>query len=85
MVMFAFASCDKNEKESRVIVVSGSGDITPKLNEFRNLLGSTLNTTRGHMEGRREINWDGVPDMFATQKIPFDFFNPVADGSSENL
>ena len=78
LVMLALVSCDKKENESRVIVVSGTGDITSKVNEFRNLLGSTLNTTKGKTEGRRELNWDGVPDMFATQKIPFDFFNPVA-------
>ena len=85
LVMLAFVSCDKKENESRVIVVSGTGDITSKVNEFRNLLGSTLNTTKGKTEGRRELNWDGVPDMFATQKIPFDFFNPVVDGSPVNL
>ena len=85
VAMFAFGSCDKNNKEPQVVVVAGNGDITSKINEFRNLLGSTLNTTKGHTEGRRELNWDGVPDMFASQKIPFDFFNPVADGSPENL
>ncbi|HEX6190995.1 MAG TPA: hypothetical protein VFZ42_01470 [Chitinophagaceae bacterium] len=85
LAAFIFASCDKESDTPRPVIISGTGNITAKVNEFRALLGSTLNTTKGHTEGRREINWDGVPDMFATQKLPFDFFNPVADGSPENL
>ena len=83
--VFILASCEKEKDKPLAIVVAGSGDITGKLNEFRNLLGTTLNTTTGHTDGRREINWDGVPDLFATQKLPFDFFNPVIDGSPEGL
>src|SRR5437879_11988590 len=51
-------------------VVKGSGDIAPKMDEFRTLLGAdnggapTQNAT-----GRREINWDAVPDDLASPKI----------------
>src|SRR5262245_1746747 len=84
----ALASCTKEKNEKPVteaIVISASGNITPKVNEFRMMLGDVLNTTPGQTSGRREINWDGVPDMFATQKIPSDFFNPTAPGSNTSL
>jgi hypothetical protein len=80
--------CEKEDNEKpapEAIVLSASGDINPKLNEFRALLGNVLNTTPGQTSGRREINWDAVPDTYATQKLPSDFFNPVAPGSPEGL
>lgn len=86
-VVIAAISCkkEKNDAPPEAIIVSASGDITAKVNEFRTLLGDVLNTTPGQTSGRREINWDGVPDIFATQKIPSDFFNPVAPGSPAAL
>lgn len=75
------ASCENDTKNPEPIVIASSGDITASIDAFRNLLGSVLNTTTGQTTGRREINWDGVPDIFSSQKIPFNFFNPVAAGS----
>jgi hypothetical protein len=75
-----FASCAKEEQEPVAVVFSASGDINAKLNEFRNQLGA-LNTTTGQTTGRREINWDGVPDDKTGIKLPQDFFNPVSAGS----
>jgi hypothetical protein len=77
-------SCDKDEPESQVLVFSASGDITNKLQEFRQKLGS-LNTVPGNTGGRREINWDAVPDSFETVNLPTDFFNPLGPGASPGL
>ncbi|AQG80475.1 hypothetical protein [Spirosoma montaniterrae] len=60
----------------RFTQVSGSGDITAKVNEFRALLGDPLNTTPNQTAGRREVNWDGVPaNLTNTNTFPGDFFN----------
>src|SRR5262245_46279509 len=69
-------SCEK-DTESDVVVVTGNGNISGKVDEFRQLLGATLNTTPGAVGGRREINWEGVPDSMLAKTLPIDFFNPV--------
>jgi hypothetical protein len=88
MVLLTITSC-KKEKDTntapQAIVVAGSGDITVKVNEFRNLLGAVINTTPGHTDGRREINWDAVPDAYIGQKLPSDFFNPIDPGAEAAL
>lgn len=79
---FLFAGCSKEEQQPQAVVFSATGDVNGKLNEFRTQLG-TLNTTVGQTTGRREINWDGVPDNMTGAKLPGDFFNPTAPGSPE--
>lgn len=75
--VLAFTSCKKEEaKQSTATVFKSSGDITATLTDFRNGLGN-VNTTTGAVGGRREINWDGVPDELLNKPLPFDFFNPV--------
>ncbi|MBC7937000.1 MAG: hypothetical protein H7Y86_16755 [Rhizobacter sp.] len=79
-------SCSKDketEAENELQVFAASGDITGKLNEFRQRLGGQLNTSPGNETGRREINWDAVPDSFENVNLPADFFNPV--GPSANV
>lgn len=74
-------ACDDKTEESptpavRFTQVSGSGNITAKVAEFRTLLGEPLNTTPNQTAGRREVNWDGVPAAQTnTNTFPGDFFN----------
>jgi hypothetical protein len=58
-------------------VVTGSGDIGPDLRTFRGLLGANNGGEPGrHRRGRRELNWDAVPDRFAAPNaLPSNFFN----------
>jgi hypothetical protein len=76
-------SCKKEKQQPVAVVFSATGDVNSKISEFRNQLG-TLNTTTGQNSGRREINWDGVPDNMTGLKLPGDFFNPTTPGSPES-
>jgi hypothetical protein len=63
-------------------VVSGAGDVTPLVEEYRAILGEPNNgsTLGSQPTGRREINWDGVPDQFAAPNfLPADFFNATQE------
>jgi hypothetical protein len=73
-----FSSCEKEKKEDdNVIVITSAGNIENDVNRFRQLLGDPLNTTTGATTGRREINWDGVPDSLQGKQLPNNFFNPT--------
>jgi hypothetical protein len=62
------------EPKPEAIVFKAAGDISAALSEFRELLG-TLNTAPGAAGGRREINWDAVPDDKTNNNLfPGDFF-----------
>jgi len=71
----------KKEHEENVIVISGSGNITARVDEFRHLLGDKLNTTPGAVGGRREINWDGVPPNMLGKPLPANFLNNTEVGA----
>lgn len=62
---------------SRPTVVSAAGDITAAVERYRALLGpDNGGAPGGSANGRREINWDGVPDDSAAPALlPPDFFN----------
>ena len=63
-----------------VTIVSASGDITPAVGRYRDLLGSLNLNVKGQQPGnRREINWDGVPAGFTNNDLfPGDFFNATS-------
>jgi hypothetical protein len=62
-------------------VVTGAGDIQAKVDQFRGLLGpDNGGAPKGDPDGRREINWDAVPDeLAAPNALPADFFNGKQD------
>jgi|SRR5919108_5170033 hypothetical protein len=63
------------------VVFEASGaspsDIQPAVDSFRAFLGTLNPNVPGSFpDGRREINWDGVPDAFsAPNNLPANFFN----------
>jgi hypothetical protein len=63
--------------QPKAAVVKASGDITAAVERYRQLLGPDNGGAPGAQPtGRREINWDGVPDEFAEPNgYPPDFFN----------
>jgi hypothetical protein len=69
----------ENEVPKDITVVSGQGDINSKINEFRQILGVTINTTPGATGGHREVNWDALPAEVLGKALPLDFFNTVGD------
>lgn len=82
---FLLTACTKKGgNEAAPEVFSAKGDINATLSEFRARLG-TLNTSTGLSGGRREINWDGVPDALTGAKLPADFFNPTGPGAALSL
>ena len=72
-------SCSKDDNPiiEPPTIIAATGDINASLDQFRHLLGDQLNTTPGQVTGRREANWDGVPEQLLGKKLPADFLNPV--------
>ena len=77
LVSCLLTSCEKDSENNDVVVISANGNISAKVDEFRQLLGAQLNTAPGAVGGRREINWEGVPDSLLGKSLPNDFFNPA--------
>jgi hypothetical protein len=73
------AAAGKNE--TAVILFQAAGpnisSIQSSVDAFRTQLGTlNPNVAGSFANGRREINWDGVPDMFsAPNNLPANFFN----------
>jgi hypothetical protein len=73
----ALAGSPVGGRKPKPTVVKGAGDILPKVEEYRSLLGpDNGGAPDPHESGRRELNWDAVPDEFAAPNaLPSDFFN----------
>ncbi|GAB3918107.1 hypothetical protein [Larkinella terrae] len=89
-LVYACSFCKEESKLSAAkphfIVVKGSGDITPELTMFREILGAHLNTTPGQKAGRREINWDVVPaSQLNVNSFRGDFFNKVSGSETSGF
>jgi hypothetical protein len=57
------------------VILAAGGNIIPLLEQFRTLQGDNLGNKPAARKGRREINWDGVPDDKAAPGfLPPDFF-----------
>ena len=80
----AISSCKKETQKTSndsVVVIKATGDIHADLDNFRHLPGDQAQYHNGCCWGRREINWDAVPDSMVGKSLPGDFFNPVAPGA----
>jgi hypothetical protein len=79
-VVPASASAGVTGASGQPVVVRGSGDIESAVERFRSLLGpDNGGGPGGRATGRREINWDAVPDeLAAPNALPGDFFNATA-------
>ncbi len=79
LIAFSFAEAQQTTRGTAVrpAVVSGAGDITAVVERYRTLLGPDNGGDPGPKPtGRREINWDKVPDELAAPNfLPADFFN----------
>jgi hypothetical protein len=83
-VVIAMMGCSDGEVTApapvapQATVFTATGDITAKVDEFRNLLGPSNGGTAGEQAaGRREIGWDGAGANPFNNKndFPADFFN----------
>ena len=70
-ISFSTIACDKDDDDDKPTVISAVGEVQPAIDEFRNLLGANNGNASGSQtSGRREINWDGVPDSLSA---PYNF------------
>jgi len=75
------AAAGGSEAQASPVVFSATGinaaGILTTVTDFRNALGPLNPNVAGSLgSGRREINWDGVPNQFASPNaFPVDFFN----------
>jgi len=68
-------ACNDDDDDNDPQVITGAGNIQVALDEYRNLLGTNNGSSAPQESGRREINWDGVPDSLAAPNyLPHDFF-----------
>ena len=78
-LLISILGCNSALASAVIRVAAGANPaaIQAAVDQFRTDLGGANNGVGGSfMTGRREINWDGVPDNFAEPNaLPFNFFN----------
>jgi hypothetical protein len=79
--MWMIASVADAGTKPKPTIVRGSGDIATTIEKYRTLLGpDNGGVAQSFPAGRREINWDAVPDEFSQPNgYPPDFFNAPAE------
>jgi hypothetical protein len=68
--------------------MASGADVASAVDEFRDLLGGPNNGGAPGLNdsGRREINWDSVPDEFASPNfLPNDYFNADAEPRARGI
>ncbi|MEP6793383.1 MAG: hypothetical protein ABJB16_03590 [Saprospiraceae bacterium] len=83
--VFMISSCNKDENKPTVL--KASGNIQSTMDEFRNMLGNNNGNVSGSQStGRREINWDALPDSISAPNFYIsDFFNNPAYGVTRGI
>lgn len=81
LIMLLLVACGNTSPATNTpTVISGAGDITAVVEQYRNLLGADNGgdpTSPG--TGRREINWDSLPDdLAAPNDYAADLFNAAS-------
>lgn len=82
VLTFSLVACKKYDSpadgnlKANIYKENGTAEnLTSALTSFRNAIGSTLNSAPGAAGGRREINWDGIPDALTNNNtFPGNFF-----------
>lgn len=79
--ILALLLCSATPVQGAVFTAAGSNPagIQAAVDAFRSALGANNGVGGSFASGRREINWDGVPDAFAAPNLlPGDFFNTIS-------
>jgi hypothetical protein len=80
-VLVALLGAADAAADSTIYTISGASpaSIQATVDAFRAALGPNNGVGGSFETGRREINWDGVPDAFASPNdLPADFFNATS-------
>lgn len=77
IALFCFAAGISGAPVARTASGANAAAIQAAVDQFRTDLGGANNGVgNSFTSGRREINWDGVPDSFSAPNVlPFNFFN----------
>jgi len=80
-------ACSDKDDDNKPQVITAAGNIQAAMDEFRNLLGANNGNASGSQStGRREINWDALPDSVAVPNgYVGNFFNTASNGQTRGI